>query len=147
MPRLTLLAVGKLKDRSLADLCGGFAERVRRQAKLEVVEVRDGTMADEGARLLRALEKRRPDRVYALAEEGRMWRSVAFAEELGAPEGRSAAFVVGGAFGLAPEVKARADVCLSLSRMTFPHELARLLLLEQLYRALAIRAGSAYHHE
>lgn len=146
MLRFSVIAVGKIKDRSLAGLCDGFAERVRRQAKLEVAEVRDGTAAEEGGRLARALAKRRADRVYALAEEGRMPTSAAFAEELGAFEGRSVNFVVGGAYGLAPEVKARADVCLSLSRMTFTHEVARMLLLEQLYRALAIRAGSPYHH-
>ncbi len=147
MYRYTVIAIGKMKNRALAALCDDFSKRLRRQGSFELLELKDGDIASEGQRILEALEKRRDALVFAMAEEGSSRTTAALASELTALQGRPAVFIVGGAFGLSPEVKARADVCLSLSPFTFTHEIARMLLCEQLYRAVSIQTGSKYHHE
>ncbi len=147
MFRYTLIVVGKMKKRSLADLCADYEKRLKRQGNFEVIELKDGTVESEGQRILEALEKRREAKVYVLAEEGKGMRSNDFATELVALQGRPANFVVGGAYGLSKAVKARADAVLSLSPMTFTHEMARFILCEQIYRADAINRGTGYHHE
>jgi 23S rRNA (pseudouridine1915-N3)-methyltransferase len=115
----------------------------KRLPGLEVLELRDGGMAREAEAIRVA---RRPDeRLVALTEEGRTWSSVAFAQALEGSGSERLAFVIGGADGLDPTIKAEASWQLSLSPMTFPHELARLLLLEQLYRAMSIQQGGPYH--
>ncbi|MFP4156675.1 MAG: 23S rRNA (pseudouridine(1915)-N(3))-methyltransferase RlmH [Opitutales bacterium] len=147
MYRYTVIAVGRMKNRPLETLCRDYAERLRRTGSFEQIELKDGDVRREGQRILEALEKRRGARVYALAEEGVTLRSVDLATELQPLQGQQAIFVVGGAFGLSDAVKQRADVLLSLSPLTFTHEIARMLLCEQLYRAVSIQAGSNYHHE
>lgn len=146
MFRYTLIAVGKMKQRALAEVCAEYEKRLKRQGNFEVVELKDGTVESEGERILEAIEKRGDAKVYALAEEGKGMPSVALSAELAILQGRPAVFVVGGAYGLADAVKGRAEVLLSLSAMTFTHEMARTLLCEQLYRADAIQRGSGYHH-
>ena len=147
MFRYTIIAVGKMKNRSLAALCDDFAKRLKRQGNFELVELKDGDVESEGERILDALAKRGDARIYAIAEEGRTCSSQKLAAELQALQGRSAVFIVGGAYGLSAAVKSRADVLLSLSPFTFTHEIARMLLCEQLYRAVSIQTGSKYHHE
>ena len=147
MHRHTLIVVGKLKNRSIAALCQDYASRLQRHARIECVELRDGDLASEGRRILEALEKRPPARTYALAEEGRLRTSREFAGALLERQGGPACVIIGGAYGLSPEVKARADELLSLSPMTLTHEFARLVLMEQLYRAASINSGSKYHHD
>jgi len=147
MFRYTIIAVGKMKRRELASLCDDFASRLRRQGTFELVELKDSDRETEGERILAALDKRTDARVYALTEEGRARRSLDLADELGALQGQPAVFIVGGPFGLSDDVKRRSHHLLSLSRMTFTHEIARMLLLEQLYRAVAIQSGSKYRHE
>ncbi|MFO8027469.1 MAG: 23S rRNA (pseudouridine(1915)-N(3))-methyltransferase RlmH [Opitutales bacterium] len=143
----SVIAVGKMKNRHLAALCDDFGKRLQRQGNFELIELKDGDVATEGQRILNALEKRKGARVYAMAEEGRGRSSSALAAELQELQGRPAVFIVGGAFGLSDAVKRRADVRLALSPMTFTHEIARMLLCEQLYRAVSIQTGSKYHHE
>ena len=147
MFRYTIIAVGKMKNRSLAALCDDFAKRLKRQGNFELVELKDGDVESEGERILDALAKRGDARIFAMAEEGRTRSSQKLAAELQALQGRSAVFIVGGAYGLSAAVKSRADVLLSLSPFTFTNEIARMLLCEQLYRAVSIQTGSKYHHE
>lgn len=102
---------------------------------------------EEARGLLKALDA--PGRVVVLDEGGQVMASRAFAQRLGRwrDDGvREVTFVIGGAYGHADAVRARADMVLSLSLMTFPHQLVRLLFAEQLYRAHAILHGSGYHH-
>ena len=146
MFRYTLIAVGKTKNRALLELCTEYEKRLNRQGNFEVIELKDGSVESEGQRLIEALDKRREAFVYALTEEGKGMSSLALSKELVTLQGRPAIFVIGGAFGLSEAVKARANVLLSLSAMTLTHEMARLLFCEQLYRADAIRRGTAYHH-
>jgi 23S rRNA (pseudouridine1915-N3)-methyltransferase len=147
MFRYTLIAIGKMKNRSLARLCDDFSKRLKRQGNFELIELKDGNVESEGQRILEALAKRSDARIYAMAEEGTTRTSQRLADELYALQGRPAVFILGGAYGLSDAVKARADALFALSPLTFTHEIARMLVCEQLYRAVAIQTGSKYHHE
>lgn len=143
----TLIAIGRIKNSPLASLCDDFAKRLTLRGKFEQIELKDSTVENEGKRILDALSKRKNAQVYALAEEGTTCTSAAFADELLKLQGKPAIFIIGGAYGLSQEVKYYADVCLSLSPFTFTHEIARMLICEQLYRAVSINTGSNYHHK
>ena len=147
MFRYTVIAIGKMKNRSLALLCDDFSQRLKRQGNFELIELKDGDVESEGLRILEALAKRSYVRIYAMAEEGMTHTSQRLADELYALQGRPAIFILGGAYGLSDTVKARADALIALSPLTFTHEIARMLVYEQLYRAVAIQTGSKYHHE
>lgn len=147
MYRYTVIAVGRMKNKSLAALCGDFSKRLSRSGNFELIELKDADIEAEGMRILDALEKRKDARVYAMAEEGKTRTSVRFAKELFALQGQPAVFIIGGAYGLSDAVKQRADQLFALSPMTFTHEIARMVLCEQLYRAVSINSGSKYHHE
>jgi len=147
MFRYTLIAVGKMKNRSLAALCADFSKRLKRQGNFELIELKDGDVESEGQRILEALAKRSEARIYAMAEEGKTRSSQKLAGELYALQGRQAVFIIGGAYGLSNAVKQRADALLARSPFTFTHEIARMLVCEQLYRAVSIQTGSKYHHE
>ena len=138
--RIRILAVGKVRKGWVSE---GVELYRKRLPGIEVVELRDAGMARE-AEAIRA-ELRSGERLVALCEEGQTYDSVALATALEGSGSERLAFVIGGADGLDPALKARAHWRLSLSPMTFPHELARLLLLEQLYRALSIQQGGPYH--
>ncbi len=152
---LTVLVVGPVRG-PLAVAVTEYEERARRYWKLKVVEVPSGSgggsavtqrvLEAESARILARIDD--AAHVVALTREGVRWSSpelAAHLEELAVRSCREATFVIGGAFGLAPEVFDRAQVRLSLSSMTLPHELARLALAEQLYRAGTILRGERYH--
>jgi 23S rRNA (pseudouridine1915-N3)-methyltransferase len=151
-----LVAVGRLKDAALRDACADYANRIRRYVKFRIIEVRHtrGRAHDpreirrlEGTALLRAL---RPGmRVVALTRSGESDDSAAFARRVDAwqREARDVAFLVGGAGGIDDAVLQRAETRLSLSALTMPHELTRLVLLEQLYRACTILRGEPYHKQ
>ena len=145
MMLLDVVAVGKLRSRELAALASEFARRMGAYARLRVTELADSDVAGEGKAICRELDRERGAKVVVLAEEGKLFSTAEFAAFLKKCDTR-VVFVVGGPFGLAPEVKARADLLWSLSPLTFTHEMARFLLLEQLYRALNFNAGGGYHH-
>lgn len=147
MFRYTVIAIGKMKNRSLAALCDDFCKRLKRQGNFELIELKDGDVESEGQRILDALSKRSNARVYAMAEEGKTRSSQKLADELYALQGQQAVFIIGGAYGLSNAVKQRADELFALSPLTFTHEIARMLVCEQLYRAVSIQNGSKYHHE
>jgi 23S rRNA (pseudouridine1915-N3)-methyltransferase len=152
--RISLIAVGRLKEPHWRAACDEYLKRLRPYADVGVVEVtdrdisRDRTraMADEGADILRAL----PDRAHVVAlDPGGRQRSSeglsAWMAQRMVDGGSDIAFVIGGSAGLAPEVLARAGDRLSLGPMTLPHQLARVVLLEQVYRAFRIMRGEPYH--
>lgn len=140
-----VLVIGKMKDRALGARADEFLERCRAYGKTEIVELPDSDVTRESKALLRELDKERSSCIIVLSEEGKLLTTEAFASYISAAD-RKIVFVIGGPFGLAPEVKARASLLWSLSPLTFTHELARLLLCEQLYRALNFNAGGSYHH-
>jgi 23S rRNA (pseudouridine1915-N3)-methyltransferase len=156
---IQLLAVGKLKERYLADGIAEYIKRLGPYAKVQMIEVPDEKAPEsmspaeeqqvkqkEGERLLAQL--RSDAFVVALALDGQALSSEQLAQQLDqlATYGRSqVAFVIGGSLGLSSEVLGRADMRVSFGRMTLPHQLMRLVLVEQIYRAFKINRGEPYH--
>lgn len=145
--RVAIVAVGKVKERPLRQVLDDYLGRIGRYAKLEEVELKDEAPDKLRGRFARALD---PDgRTVALEVEGQAWSSRRLAEYLGDCELHSVptvSFLIGGAYGLPPEVSRDADVRLSLSAMTLPHRLARVVLAEQIYRGFTILRGEPYSH-
>ncbi|MBC8424794.1 23S rRNA (pseudouridine(1915)-N(3))-methyltransferase RlmH [bacterium] len=137
---IRILAVGKLKDPHLAALCADFARRIGRWASLEIVELKDQDPDREAAAMIAKLGT---GPVHALDERGDALTSRDLSRLLAAHG--SPTFLIGGPDGLGAAARLRADRLLALSPMTFTHETARYLLLEQIYRGLAIDRGHPYH--
>ncbi len=138
--KLVVLAVGKLRDRHLAALVDDYVGRARHHLPLEIVELEDD----------QALARRWPadGETIALEVAGAVWSTEELARQLErrmTRGTRALTFVIGGADGIPPALSSRASARLSLSALTLPHRLARLLLCEQLYRALTIIRGEPYH--
>jgi 23S rRNA (pseudouridine1915-N3)-methyltransferase len=139
--KLQIIAVGKMRDRHMAALCDEYVLRARRHVPVEIVEVDD----DAG------MERRLPARgeLIALEPGGDAWTTEALAKHLEHQMlhgTQTIAFLIGGALGLPKDVVKRAARRLSLSNLTLPHRLARVVLCEQLYRAMSIIRGEPYHH-
>lgn len=141
---IKVLAVGKLKDRALHARCEEYLKWISTYGKAELQELPDSNVQKEGQAILKALEKERGC-VVVLTEEGREFTSEKFAKWLGSQDCK-VTFVIGGPYGLAPEVKQRATLLWSLSQLTFTHEMARFFLAEQLFRAGNILHGGKYHN-
>jgi 23S rRNA (pseudouridine1915-N3)-methyltransferase len=138
--KILIRAVGKMRDKRLTSLCEEYAERARRHVPIAIDEVED----DEG--LLRGLPP--ATEIIALEPEGDAWTTAEFTKylEKRMVQGtRALAFLIGGADGLAPATVKRAQRRLSLSPLTLPHRLARVLLCEQIYRALSILRNEPYN--
>lgn len=145
--RVRIIAVGKAKDRDLRSLLGDYYTRIGRYAKLEEIEVKDGKVDEVAERLARSIPDR--SRVVALEVDGQSMSSRGLATWLERAENQSVqtvVFLIGGAYGLPPELSKKADLRLSLSAMTLPHRLARLFLAEQIYRGFSILRGEPYDH-
>lgn len=124
-----------------------YLGRISRYAKLEEIEIKDGPVDQVRARFERALDPR--GKTLALEVEGQAWSSHRLADLVGECELTSVpsvTFLIGGSYGLPPELSRAADVQLSLSKMTLPHRLARVVLAEQIYRAFTILRGEPYSH-
>lgn len=159
MQKITVLCVGKLKEKFYIDACAEYQKRLSRHCKFELSELSEQRLGDapsEGeiaaalAKEADAIEERLPKTgaLVALCVEGKAMSSEQLSGVLSryASQGASqVTFLIGGSFGLAERVKARAELRLSMSPMTFPHHLARVMLLEQLYRAYQIQSGTRYH--
>lgn len=156
---ISIITVGKLKEKYLKQGIDEYLKRLSAYAKMEMIEVPDEKAPEELSETEmiqvkqkegeRILSKIHPDAyVIALAIEGKMKSSEELADSLDklATYGKSkVAFVIGGSLGLSQEVLQRADEKLSFSKMTFPHQLMKLILLEQVYRAFRINRGEPYH--
>ncbi len=156
---ITVLAVGKLKEKFYLSAAEEYTKRLKGYCKFDLLELPEQRLPDDPTpgQIAAALEKegtqllaRIPKGAWlcVLTPEGQLRDSEALAHTLAKVKagGKSCAcFLIGSSFGLSPEVKAKADLRLSMSPMTFPHHLARIMVLEQLYRAEAIQAGSKYH--
>lgn len=156
---IKLICVGKMREKHYIDAFREYEKRLSPLCRLEVEELSEQRLPDmpSPGEIDAALEKEAQQIlrklpagawVCALCVEGRQMSSPQLADTLSrlALSGRSrAVFLIGGSFGLHPEVKGRADLQLSMSEMTFPHHLARVMLAEQLYRAFSINEGGKYH--
>ena len=157
--KIKVVTVGKLKEKYLKDGITEYSKRISRFAKLEMIELADEKTPDkasesenqkileiEGQRILSKVGDR--DFVIVLAIEGRTFSSEEFSKQLEeAPiKGFSTlTFIIGGSLGLAQDVKKRSNLSVSFGRLTLPHQLMRLVLAEQIYRAFTIQQGSPYH--
>ena len=157
--KITLLTVGKVKEKFYVQAIGEFTKRLSRYCKLEILEVADektpvggsGQAEEqirqkEGERLLKHIR----DDAYVISLEigGKMLDSLEFSrkiEELGVQGTSHIIFLIGGSLGLGLNVLKRSDFSVSFSKMTFPHQLMRIILLEQIYRGYRIMAGEPYH--
>ena len=142
--KLRIIAVGKVKNRALQELAQDYLARISHYAKIDVVELKDSDPRQEGRQMLEKIERTGSAFVIALSEEGKEMVSGEFADRLGKIN-TDIIFLIGGPVGLSKEARKRADTVLSLSRMTFTHEMARVVLLEQVYRAFTILKGEKYH--
>lgn len=139
-PKVTLIAVGKIKKGWIAT---GVQQYHKRVPELNIQEIRDSTPQKEGEQILGLLKPEQE--LIALTETGKLLSSEQFAEFLRSAASNRYVFVIGSADGLSYQLRQAATTQLSLSPMTFPHEIARLVLLEQLYRAKTILQGGKYH--
>lgn len=157
--KITCITVGKIKEKYLTDAIREYEKRLSRYCRLEITELADEKTPDgaspaeeaairdrEGDRILKAVKE--DAYVVALAIEGNMLDSVELSrkiETLGTNGISHLTFVIGGSLGLSAAVMKRADYALSFSRMTFPHQLMRVILLEQIYRSFRIMKHEPYH--
>ena len=159
MQKVTILCVGKLKEKFYADAVSEYSKRLSRFCKLDIVELNEERLPEgpSPAQVEAALSKEADAiraklppaaMVIALCVEGKQRSSEELARLMADSASRGAShlvFLIGGSFGLHPSVNELAAVKLSMSPMTFPHHLARVMLLEQIYRAYQINAGTKYH--
>lgn len=155
----TILCVGKLKEKYYTDAVNEYSKRMSRYSKLEIIQVADEKTPDHASELQeQAIKEKEADRlmknikdsmyVVALYIQGKQRDSVEFSDWLSQRMvgGNShIAFVIGGSLGLHPKILKRADASISFSKMTFPHQLMRVILLEQIYRAHRIQNNEPYH--
>ncbi len=157
--KISCITVGKIKEKYLTDAVREYEKRLSRYCRLEITELADEKTPDgaspaeeaairerEGDRILKAVKE--DAYVIALAIEGKMLDSVELSrkiENLGTSGISHITFVIGGSLGLSPAVMKRADYALSFSKMTFPHQLMRVILLEQIYRSFRIMKHEPYH--
>lgn len=157
--RITLITVGKIKEKYLKDAIAEYSKRLSRYCKLKIVEVADEKTPDnasdtvedairdkEGERILKYVK----EEAYVITLEiaGKMLTSEELAEKvekLGVQGTSHIIFIIGGSIGLGKEVRKRSDYALSFSKMTFPHQLMRVILLEQIYRSYRIMNHEPYH--
>ncbi|WP_313180046.1 23S rRNA (pseudouridine(1915)-N(3))-methyltransferase RlmH [Lacrimispora sp.] len=157
--KITLVTVGKIKEKFYADAIGEYSKRLSRYCKLDIVQVADEKTPDSASEAVeRQIKDKEGDRilssikdgayVIALAIDGEMLNSVQLSEkinDLGVRGISQIVFVIGGSLGLSDAVYKRADYRLSFSPMTFPHQLMRVIMLEQIYRSYRIVNGEPYH--
>ena len=157
--KIKIITVGKLKEKYLVQGINEYLKRLQRYGKVEIIEVPDEKAPEklseaemlqvkdkEGERILTKLSE--ADHLFALAIDGKQPSSEAFAkeiEQLGISGKSQLAFVIGGSLGLSDRVLKRSDQKISFGKMTYPHQLMRLILVEQIYRAFRIQKGEPYH--
>ena len=158
MQKVNIICIGKIKEKYFADAIAEYSKRLSTFCKFTITELPeeklrgdnpseiDAVIHSEGKRIMQKISP--ADYVIAMCIEGKQLSSEELSATLGnlAVTGRSTVdFVIGGSYGLSDEVKKRADLRLSMSRMTFPHTMARMILSEQIYRACEIATNGKYH--
>lgn len=159
MLNITIIAIGKLKEQYLRDASAEYQKRLSTLCKLNIVELTPEKLSDnpsakeienalnnEAKKIIEKIPK--GAKVYSMCIEGKQRTSEELSAEIDnlALEGTSnIVFIIGGSFGLSDEVKKLSAYRLSMSKMTFPHQIARIMLLEQIYRAMQISIGTKYH--
>lgn len=158
MIKITFVALGKLKEKYLRDATEEYAKRLSRYCKLEIVEIAPVVLPEKPSQSeidaalqkeAEMIEKRIPEgcRVVSLCVEGKSFTSENLADfiQTNTNQGVNMCFIIGSSYGMSDSIKQKSDVRLSLSAMTFPHQLFRVMLLEQIYRGFKINEGGTYH--
>ena len=158
MLNITIIAIGKLKEQYLRDASAEYQKRLSTLCKLNIVEINPEKLSDNpsakeienalNSEAKKIIEKIPKGAIYSMCIEGKQRTSEELSAEIDslAVEGVSnIVFIIGGSFGLSDEVKKLSAFRLSMSKMTFPHQIARIMLLEQIYRAMQISIGTKYH--
>jgi 23S rRNA (pseudouridine1915-N3)-methyltransferase len=140
---LKIFAVGKLRDPFFCVKCDDYLKRIKFDTHLDVIEIKDSDKAAEGEKLISAVKKNPCYRI-ALSENGKEYTSLELARHLGKIN-KTIVFMIGGHHGLDSNVLECSDEVIALSKLTFTHEMARLILLEQIYRAVSILNNRSYH--
>ena len=155
---ISVVCIGKIKEKFFRDALDEYSKRLSRFAKFEIIEVRDERIPDnpsekeisailekEGAAVMAKIPKN--SRIIAMCIEGKELSSTALAEKMREISMTSShiTFIIGGSLGLSDNVKSMADIKLSFGKITLPHQLMRVILLEQIYRAFRIMNGEPYH--
>lgn len=159
MLNITIICVGKLKESYWREACAEYSKRLRSFCNFNIIEIDEERIAEnpsqsqinttitrEGERIISKIPNN--SKIVAMCIEGRQRTSKKLAEEISdiAVNGCSSiVFIIGGSWGLSDEVKSKSHIRLSMSEMTFPHQLARVMLCEQIYRAFQINTGGKYH--
>lgn len=159
MLNIKLICVGKLKESFLKEAVREYEKRISKYANLEIIEIKEEKLRDNPSQKeidqalfteSDAILQKAPQgaKIVPLCIEGKLLSSTELAEKIGAMSVLGASkicFIIGGSFGLSNEIKKRGEFKLSMSKMTFPHHLARVMVLEQIYRSFNIIAGGKYH--
>lgn len=142
---LKVITVGRIKDKHIQFKIDEFLKRIKFDAKIDMVEIKDSTKEKEGQKLLELLNKEK-GYVFAMSEEGKQMTSREFATKMERTH-QKMIFIIGGPFGLTEDVKKKCNGTFSLSKMTFTHEMAKMFLLEQIFRSISIIKGRGYHND
>jgi len=142
---IKIICVGKIKEKYLQDAVSDYMKRLTKYHKVEIIELEDSNMDDEKFKILKYIDTK--DYVITLDIEGNMLSSIELSNKIDKTFifNSNICFVIGGSDGLHNEVKERADYSLSFSKLTFPHQLFRVILLEQIYRVFKILNNETYH--
>jgi len=156
--KISLLQTGKTTDKNMAELVDLYANRIKKYSVFEIITLPDlkntrnmpvqEQMIKEADKILQSISN--DDYIILLDEKGKEFRTIEFSgylEKIFFLAKKRIVFIIGGPWGFSKEVYSKADFKMSLSKMTFPHQLVRLLFLEQLYRVFTIIKGEPYHHE
>ena len=156
--KITMLQTGKTTDKHISEVADQYTSRIKKYTVFEVITISDvkntknmsvkEQKVKEGKRIIQTINT--DDYVILLDERGKAYRTIEFSglmEKMFMLPKKRIVFVIGGPWGFSDDVYSRADLSISLSEMTFPHQLVRLLFLEQLYRVFTIIKGEPYHHE
>lgn len=149
---IKIITVGSIKEKYLKDAIEEYSKRIRRYTNLEIIEVKDEGLVEKDKALKLEQEKiekhiNNKDYIITLEIEGKEYTSEELAKQLDNIfiNNSTITFIIGGSYGLSDEIKKQANTHLSFSKMTFPHQLFRVLLLEQIYRAYKINNNENYH--
>ena len=142
---IKIICVGKVKEKYLREAIADYQKRISRYHKIDIIEVEDSNMKEEAERINHYIKSN--DYVITLEIDGNMITSLSFAEKINKTFiiNSNITFVIGGSDGLDNSIKQRSNYSLSFSKLTFPHQLFRVILLEQIYRCLKILNNETYH--
>ena len=142
---IKVICIGKIKEKYLTDGINDYLNRISKYHKIEIIELSDSDILKEGTEILKYIKDR--DYVISLAIEGEMLSSEELSKKISKTfiTNPCITFIIGGSNGISDEVKAKSDYKLSFSRLTYPHGLFRMILLEQIYRSFKIMNNESYH--